>query len=426
MKIDTQQLVKVIEFWRDVAVKGDLRDRRILGDIDVKTKEIVDIVGVRRGGKSSILKLIIKRLGLRDNFLYINFEDPFFVDNNHASVIDELINVYKEYFSGNLQYLFFDEIQAVERWEKAIGKLREGSKFKIYLTGSSSKLLSGELSSLLTGRHLSYKLMPLSFNEYLNFAGLELKGRKDIVLKSAALLKRFGEYLSTGGFPEIVLTGSMELLKQYFFDIIQKDIVMRHSIREAGALEKMALFLMTNAAKTISIESLKKTFNISFKMASTYIDYFKESFLIFELPQFSYSLKKQQKALKKYYVVDCGLANATAMRFSEDRGRVLENCVYLHLQQNYGKLFYYKTKNNLEVDFLVKTGLRNEAVIQVAWSVKDEKTRGREVRALAAAMGELGLKQGFILTYDEEDEIGVGDKIIFVKPVYKWLLSERI
>ncbi len=422
MKTDSQQLVKIIAFWHDVVKEGPLHGRSIVGTIDTKTKEVVDIVGVRRCGKSSILKLLIHKLQLHDNFLYVNFEDPFFIEYNSATVIDELIATYRDYFNAGLQYLFFDEIQVIDQWEKAIRKLRDSGKFKVYVTGSSSKLLSSEIASLLTGRHFSYKLLPLSFAEYLSFKGIKLSGKKDIILKEGALLKNFSNYLTIGGFPEIVLTGNQMLLKQYFFDIIQRDIVMRHSVRETAKLEKMAVFLMSNASKIISLESLKKTFGISYKMVSAYLDYFKESFLLFEIPQFSYSLKKQAKALKKYYAVDCGLANAASIRFSEDKGRMLENCVYLRLLRKFDDIYYYKTKNNLEVDFVVKTDSTKMAV-QVAWSIKDEKTREREIRALAAALDELKLKQGLILTYNETDEVDVDGKPITVMPAYQWMLE---
>lgn len=422
MKNNSDSLVKLIQFWQDVAREGPLNPRSLVDTIDTKTKEVVDIVGIRRGGKSSILKLLIQKLKLQDNFLYINFEDPFFVEHNTVQVIDDLIATYQDYFNPGLRYLFFDEIQVIDHWEKAIRKLRDSGKFKVYITGSSSKLLSSELASLLTGRHLSHKLQPLSFQEYLAFKGVQFSGKKDVILKAGALLKQFTEYMAIGGFPEIVLTGNQTLLKQYFFDIIQKDIVMRHAVRETAKLEKMAVFLMSNSSKIVSLESLKKTFDISYKMVSTYLDYFKECFLLYEIPQFSFSLKTQAKALKKYFAADCGLANVVSIRFSEDRGRVLENSVYLHLQQKFDDIYYYKTKNNLEVDFVVKAGVGKTA-IQVSWSINDPKTRDRELRALVAAMDELRLSKGLVLTYNEEDEIEVDGKTITVMPAYRWMLE---
>ena len=425
MKINTQQLVKIIDFWKKSVEKDKLYDRMILGKIDHKSKEIVDLVGPRRSGKSSILKLIIRRLKLSDNFLYINFEDPFFVTHNNPQIIEEMVTVFKEYFNPKLEYLFFDEIQEINQWEKAVRKLRDGEKFKIFITGSSSKLLSGEISSLITGRHLSYNISPLSFSEFLAFRGIKICAKRDIILKEKRILRMFGEYLKIGGFPEAALTADMELLKNYFYDILQKDIVMRHNIREKEILEKMAVYLLSNSGKITSMESLKAAFNISFSAAQSYLEYFKESFLVFELPQFSYSLKKQGKALKKIYAVDIGLANAVSFKFSEDKGRMLENAVFLELKNKEGEIYYYKTKNNLEGDFMVKEKTKIKKLIQVCWTLEDKKTKEREFRSLMAAMDELKLKDGFILTYNEENKIKINKKIINVVPCWKWLLENE-
>ncbi|MBI4226141.1 ATP-binding protein, partial [Candidatus Roizmanbacteria bacterium] len=252
---DTQQLIKIIDFWEKTVFESDLIFRPIVDKLDSKSKEIVDIIGPRRSGKSSILNLLIKKLGL-SNFLFINFEDPYFVTHNEPQMIEELISVYKEYFSQDLKYLFFDEIHAVNHWESIVRKLRDGGNYKIFLTGSSSKLLSRELSTLLTGRHISYSILPLSFSEFLSFKKIKIEDKKDLILKEKTLLKNFDEYLLIGGFPEIVKTGNIALLKQYYFDIVQKDILMRYDVRQKNILEKMGIYLITNLSKTVSIESL--------------------------------------------------------------------------------------------------------------------------------------------------------------------------
>ncbi|MBI4812215.1 ATP-binding protein [Candidatus Falkowbacteria bacterium] len=425
MKIEKEQIIKVIDFWQKAAKKDYLREREILEEINFKSKEIIDLVGPRRSGKSSILKLIIKRLNLSNDFLYINFEDPFFIENNNPAIIEELILIFKEYFNPRLSHIFFDEMQEIKQWEKALRKLRDGGDYKIFITGSSSKLLSGEIATLITGRHLSYKIFPLSFREFLLFKDIRIEGGRDIIVKEKALNKKFDEYLKMGGFPEIVLENNIELLKNYFFDILQKDIMARHEIRDKSILEKMAVYLLSNAAKTVSLESIKKTYGISFASASVYLEYLKEAMLIFDLPQFSYSLKKQAKTLKKIYAVDTGLANNVSFRFSEDRGRILENAIFLELKikERWNELYYYKTKNNLEVDFLVKEKSKPKQLIQAAWTLADKKTKEREIKSLLAAMDELKLKEGLILTRDEEAEIKTKNKIIVVKPVWKWILE---
>lgn len=421
---DTQQLIKVIEFWNNTVKETDLIDRPIVDRIDYQSKEIVDIIGPRRSGKSSILKLLIKKLSLSGEFLFINFEDPYFITHNQPQVIEELIAVYQEYFDQKLHYLFFDEIHSISHWESALRKLRDSGKYKMFITGSSSKLLGKELSTLLTGRHLSYEILPLSFSEFLSFKGMALKNKKDLILKDKTWLKHFDDYLSIGGFPEIVKTGNLPLLKQYYFDIIQKDILMRYEIRQKDTLEKMGIYLITNLAKIISIESLKKTFGLSFEAVSTYLDYFHESFLIFTVPQFSYSLKRQHKAPKKIYTADTGLANTISFRFSEDKGRILEQSVFLELLRKNYQPFYYKTQNNKEVDFLVQLPRRKKLLAQVCADLSDEETKKREIDSLIQAMGELDIHTGLILTHHTEQEISLDKNHIKIIPVYKWIMKD--
>ncbi|MBI5207680.1 MAG: ATP-binding protein [Candidatus Firestonebacteria bacterium] len=422
MKISNEQLIKIIGFWHETVNFENLFTRPILETINIKGKEIIDLVGPRRSGKSSVLKLIIKNLN--SNFLYINFEDPFFITYNNPEIIEEIISVFKEYFNPDLKYIFFDEIHEIKYWEKAIRKLRDGTKYKIFITGSSSKLLSGEISSLITGRHLSYRILPLSYEEFLIFKKIKLKEKKDITLKDKKLLKEFDEYLKIGGFPEVVLTNNQELLKNYFYDIIQKDIIMRYEIREKNILEKMAVYLLTNSGKIISRESLKEAFKLSFVAVDSYLEYLKDAFLIFELPQFSYSLKRQNKAFKKIYSVDTGLTNSVSFKFSEDIGRALENIVFLELKKKEYELFYYKTKDNLEIDFLIKERTKITNLIQVCWNLEEEKTKEREIKGLINAMNELNLSHSLILTYNDEEEIKINEKLIIIKPVYKWLLMK--
>lgn len=418
-----QQIVKVIDFWHKSIDSSSLYNRSVLSDIKYDGKEIIDFVGPRRSGKSSVLKLIIRHLNLKENYLFINFEDPFFVSYNESGIIEEIIAVYRDFFSPKLKYLFFDEIQQINQWERVIRKFRDIEEYKIFLTGSSSKLLSGEISSLLTGRHLSYHVLPLSFKEFLVFRGIHLQTKKDVLLKEKVLLKELSVYMGSGGFPEAVLTQSQEILKNYFFDILQRDIVMRHDVRGKDILQRMAVFLLSNTGKITSIESLKNIFNISFTLASAYIEYLKDAFMVFELPLFSYSLKKQSKALKKFYSIDVGLSNAVSFRFSEDKGRVLENIVFLELKKRNKEIYYYKTSGNLEVDFLIKEKNEVRELIQVTWNLEDKKTKQREIKAVFHAMDELQIRKGFILTNEGEETIQEGDREIIVKPVYKWLLE---
>lgn len=413
------EIIKIINFWQKSLKKEGLFNREIIKDIDLESKEIIDLIGPRRSGKSTILNLIINKLKLK-NFLYINFEDPFFVENNQAKVIDEFIETYQEYYSKDLKYIFFDEIQNIKNWENAIRKLRDVGKYKIFITGSSSKLLSREVSSLLTGRHLSYLILPLSFKEFLSFKKLTIKNKKDLILLEKKILKYFQEYKKIGGFPEAVLTSNQELLKNYFYDILYKDIVVRYNIRAKDILEKIALFLLSNASKVVSIESIKKNYQTDYELTSNYINYLKEAFLIFNLPQFFYSLKKQEKSLKKAYSIDTGLTNAVSFKFSEDLGRILENIVFLELKRRKKEAFYFHGLN--ECDFIIKNDLKINQAIQVTAELNEDNKK-REFDGLLEAMQKHKLKEGLILTEEQESELTVENKKIKIMPVYKWLLN---
>ncbi|OGC23549.1 hypothetical protein A3J90_01340 [candidate division WOR-1 bacterium RIFOXYC2_FULL_37_10] len=417
-----EEIIKVIDFWHEVVKKETLFYRSILEDIDVFSSEVIDIAGPRRSGKSSLLKLIIRKFIDKKDWIYINFEDPFFINNNQPQTIERIIEIFKEFYSAKIKYLFFDEIQNINGWEKAIRKLYESKEYRIFITGSSSKLLGGELSSLITGRHKSYELMPLDFKEWLSFNNIQINTEKELILNKIKLEKYFDAFLKIGGFPKIAVSKDEELLKQYYLDILEKDIIKRHDVRNKAALEKLGIYLLTNSSKTLSVSSLAESLDLSKEIAAEYISYFKEAFLIFDLPQFSYSLKTQQKALKKIYSADTGLSNVVSFRFSEDYGRFLENAVFLHLRKQKGELFYYKTKNNFEVDFLLKKkGMF--FLFQVSKNIENDLTKKREIRALLAAMGELKIEKGFIITKSMADTIKIDNKTIEILPAYRWLLT---
>ncbi len=414
-------LVKVIDFWQKNAEEQGLLPRALVDAIDTETKEVVDIVGPRRSGKSSVMKLLIQKLKKKGNCLYINFEDPYFLEHNSPTVIDELIETYMAYFKPSLAYIFFDEIQNIVSWEKAVRKLRDAQRYKIFLSGSSAKLLSSEFASLLTGRHISYQLLPLSFQEYLVFRGTSLPNKTTMLLQDTVFQKYLEEYLYIGGFPAVVMSNNQELLKQYYTDIVQRDIVRHYEVRQTAILEKMGVYLITNAAKIVSLSSLQKLYEISYELASTYMDYFKEAFLLFEMSQFSYSLKTQQKTLKKIYPIDTGLANIVSFRFSQERGRMLETTIFLELQRRKQETYYYKIDSGKEVDFFVK-GKQANQLIQVAWDMSDEKTKKREIASLLEAMDEQKLKQALVLTFNITEQLNFNDKHINMQPAYQWLL----
>jgi len=420
---DAEKIRDVLNFWKREVLDDKLFPRDMASLLDIKNPEVVDITGVRRSGKSSVLKLMAKSLPDPNSWLYVNFEDPYFSGNNKASVLEDIVEIYTKYFSDKLKYLFFDEIQNIDSWERAVRKYRDGTGYKIFITGSSSKLLGGELSTLLTGRHMSLGLMPLSFKEYLSFKGIIVDGTKDLFMKGVDLKRAFRDYLSFGGFPQVVLTGQRELLKSYYGDIVEKDIIGRYDVRDKNTLEKIGLFMMSNASKTLSPTSLKKMYSVSFAKAVKYIDYFKEAMLCYELEQYSSSLKLRHRSLKKIYSVDTGLANVVSMSFSEDKGRLLENAVFLELKRMGKQVFYYKTPA-CEVDFVIRESGHDEELVQVCWDLGDSGTKTRELKALKKAADDLKLEKATIVTLDQKETITHEGLRVEVVPAHEWFIAK--
>jgi len=381
--------------------KGIRRDD--LDRIDPDIPLALVISGVRRCGKSTLLRQIMGKL---KGCHYFNFEDPR-VAGFDSSDFQKLDAVLREE-QGEQKYYFFDEIQNAPKWELFVRMMLDKGKHFI-ITGSNASLLSRELGTRLTGRHLSHELSPFSFREFL---ALEKKkpGKKS-----------FQEYLMRGGFPEYLKIGRAEVLQELLNDIITRDIALRHGIRNVKVLREMALYLVTNQGKEFSYNGLRKTFGLgSVNSAISFVSYFEDSYLLFTVPKFDYSLKKQLISPKKIYSVDNGLTNANSYSFSEDKGRLLENLAFLNLRKGNRDVFYFKGEN--ECDFLVKEGTRIKEAVQVCYSL-DEDNKDREINGLLEAMGKFSLKKGLVLTLDQEDEIKIRGKIILIKPLWEWLLE---
>lgn len=379
----------------------------------IKTKKIVAVSGVRRSGKSTLLKQLSAEFPL---FYYLNFEDERLLDfsaTDFNSVYELCLTLY-----GDKGVFFFDEIQDVRGWEKFASRLYADG-YKVYITGSNAKLLSSELSTALTGRHLKHELYPFSFAEYLAFLG---KGNEvwETTKKRAEVNGYFDRYLEDGGFPEIVKGGGKEDLKQLYQDILIKDLIVRFKIRDTKGFREFALFLISHVGSKISYNNLKTV--LGFKSTASvknFAEHLESAYLNFFESKFDYSLKKQIVNDKKVYSIDTGLVNSTAFANSRNSGHLLENAVYLELRRRGSSPFYYMDKNGREVDFYS----RDFGLIQVAWVLDEPETREREMSALLAAMDELKLKNGTIITRNEEDEIKRAGKKISVVPAWKWLLG---
>ena len=396
----------------------------------IETREVKILTGVRRGGKSTLFYQIIEWLLIEKSvtprqILLVNFEDEALA---HFS-LDEIFNAYQSHLSPEGQvYLFLDEVQEKDRWEKWVRKkydLKQAINF--FATSSSARLLSQEYATLLTGRNVTSTIYPLGFREILQFSGIRVNDTdlvpQDMRNRISGLLF---EYLKDGGFPELIVHRQCirrRLLNQYFQDIIYKDIVNRYGCHP-GRIKDLAGYLMTNVSSLTSFRSLRGTFGFGLNTIGEYLSYLENAFLIYQLYFFDHSMKKQLVNPRKVYAIDNGLRNAVAFRFSQDMGRLMENAVFLELKRHDREIYYWKDKRGKEVDFLVRKGMKIESAIQVCANPEDDKTKKRELSALNAAMHEFDLKEGIVITLDVRHELkDQGRKITFV-PLWEWLLQQ--
>jgi len=378
-------------------------EREVIQQIDLYLPFAIILSGVRRCGKSILLLQLIRK---RENYYFFNFEDPRTV-GFEVSDFQKLNDVFQEEF-GTQDYYFFDEIQNVQGWEIFIRSMLDKGK-KIVITGSNASLLSKELGTRLTGRHLRYELFPFSYTEMLTL--LKINPNKE----------SFEDYLKKGGFPEFLKNQKEEILRELFYDIVIRDIVVRHKIRNLKTIKELGIYLLTNIGKEFSYNNLKKTFNLgSINTVISFISFFEDSYLLFTVPKFSYSFKQQLVNPKKIYSIDNGLSNANSVSFSSDKGRMLENVVFNNLRKKFKNIFYFKETN--ECDFVVKEKEEIVLAIQVCYDLNNDN-KEREINGLLEALIALNLEQGLILTFNNEDQFVIKNKKIFVKPTWKWLLE---
>lgn len=371
----------------------------------------------------------------RDSVIYVSFENKALYPLNDR-LLDEILEYALETKMKKC-FLFLDEIQGVRGWERWARSLYDEYKgrIKLVVSGSTSKIMSEDISSLLTGRHVSLKLLPLGFAEFLEFKGAGIP--KEPVYsrqKTAEIRGLFSEYMKFGGFPEVsLLEDSMkaEVLRSYYEDILYKDILGKFRIREMAIMENFIKFLFSSISSHFSIKRGVNYLNSVGIRASSrtllkYTSMLEETFLFFFLPIFSRKVRDILKYPRKVYCVDVGLRNVTNP-FSEDFGHVCENIVFLELKRMSFhnpslSINYWKDEKGDEVDFVIRQGSRVRQLIQVCWKM-DQETKGREIGALLKAIKQFGLKEGTVLTGDMEAKERIGGKKIAFMPVYKWLLE---
>lgn len=399
----------------------------------LKTNVVVAIIGVRRSGKSYIMRGMVNNLikeGIeRKNTLMINFEDKRFAEF-YPKLLDEIYETYLEFLKPDKKpFIFLDEIHNVPKWERWIRTMHELGTAKIIVSGSSSKLLAGELATVLTGRHLDVSVFPLSFEEFLRFKNLEIQDKLDLVSKKIEVRRAFSEYFEFGGFPEVVLSSEKkQLLLTYFDDILTKDIEKRYRLKKAEKLRALARFYLTNVSNPITFNSLKKSLSTTTNTIEKFSSYLEEANVIFFVKRFSFKVKEQEKSPRKVYSIDAGLANSVGFKFSSNAGKIAENLVAIQLKKKEkedpnAEIYYWKDFQGREVDFVVKEGQKIKQLIQVCYNTENFDTKQRETKSLLKASKELKCNRLLIITEDREEEEKIKGKTIRYAPLWKWLLN---
>jgi len=384
------------------------------------TKEIQIITGLRRSGKSSLLKLYINELIKKENpksILFINFDDPnYSLVYKYPEKIYSIIEIAEKLTQTKIEYLFLDEVQSVIGWEKYIKSVYDADRFKkICITGSNSKLLQSDYSNLLSGRYIVNQMYPLSLQEILNH--YNISDNLAILQNKPKVLNIVENCLKHGTFPEIVLKKDEqikhEILTNYYDSILIKDCVINKNIRDNKSFKELAFYIFNNLASLYSYNNLSKATEINDISIKEYINAMQDAFMIYEISQFSYKIKKQLKSKRKLYSIDNGLISASSLKFSENKGKLFENFVFSELLKNgYNNIFLYN--DNKECDFIVKKD-QDLIAIQVAFEI-NTSNKEREINSLLYVQKKIKLSKLIIVTLSQSEIINDDISII---PIYE-------
>ncbi|MFP4197714.1 MAG: ATP-binding protein [Methanomassiliicoccales archaeon] len=389
----------------------------------LRTGEILAVTGVRRAGKTTLIKQLIKRLLDRGvdprSILFVNCEEP--VIANREDPFGELLETYRrEIHPGEEVYLIFDEIQNIEGWQGWIKALYDRNRYQIVISGSSSELLESKLSSKLGGRYLQTVVHPLDFREFLQFKGWDLSGRIDLLSKKYQLIQSLSEYLRWGGFPQVVMESDeatrADYLKTYYDSILYRDVGLTYRLRNERVVRELSYYLLSNLPSPFSYNRLGEAMNVDFKTAKEYIGYLERARMVFEVPFFSHSPKTQARNEKKAYCIDNGLRNAVSFVFSRDEGRLAENLVFLEILRRGEKPYYWK--GSREVDFVVRGEDGNLTAINVSYT---DSPLDREIEGLREFQEEFGEKVGGLMLITRDFD--ASEEGIEVLPLWRWMLG---
>ncbi|MGC8572353.1 MAG: ATP-binding protein [Candidatus Micrarchaeia archaeon] len=418
--MEKEELFKIIDSWNfwshniDTGIIRESYSNKLSSLFEESKIRVIIETGIRRAGKSFIAKQIAKHLinkGISKNqILIINLDDERFFDKNYSLLLD-IYKIYKEKINPDKSsIIIIDEAQEVEGWERFVRGISEKNEAKFIITGSSSKLLDSEYTTLLSGRHITMYIHPLNFLEYIKFT-------KSISRENS---KSLNNYINEGGFPAVVLSKEKEIIiKSYFDTIILKDVIQRYRIQKQDELIRLARFYITSIGSKITFNSVSKFLKISVKTAYNFSLYLERSYLIFFIDRFSYSIKVQDNSPRKVYTIDNSFPSMLGINFIEIKGRLLENTIastlYLISKHVNNFYLYYWYENSKEVDFVINDNKKYK-IIQVAYSINNQKTKDRELSALLECANKINVNEAEVVTMDYSgEELINGVKIKYIR-----------
>ena len=382
------------------------------------------ITGVRRSGKSVFAHLLLRSAN-DSSYGYVNFDDERFgtlAPNGFQEILTTIHTIY-----GSVSKILLDEPQNQPKWELFVNRLLR-RKYTVIITGSNSTLLSSEFSTHLTGRYLRYELFPFCFKEYMDFQNVSIDGYSDE--KIGTIQHYLENYISSGGFPETFkFRDSNRYLRDLLNSILMKDIAHRYKIQKIADLEKLAYYFLSVPSSYYTYSKLAGSLGMNKYLISTYLKYLENAYLFFSLPLYSRRYKTQHRSPRKIYSVDLGINAKIGFRTETNITHQIENLVFLELKRRTFRkseiyeIFYWKSPEQYEVDFVIKSGPQILQLIQVSYKLIFEKTRIREEKGLLKASEELGCDNLILISWDEERTLQKKGKEIKYIPLWKWLMA---
>lgn len=430
---------KLIAEWQNDFIPDDLKEREFdYSLLELKNKALI-LAGLRRSGKSYLMFQIIKHLTAKgipkSNLFYLNFEDERLLQSD-ISLLTNLIEIIKVNFGTDEKksiYLFLDEIQSIQGWEKWARRILDKEKgVRLVITGSSSKLSSAQIATEMRGRSIPYNVYPLAFREFLNFKNVDIPENLEFSPESYNIQRNFSQYLLWGGLPEISLLKKTQqkiiILQEYFNTIVNKEIKERHAIDNQAGLDILLKLMVANFSSLTSLSKLHNVMgSIGIKIGKNtlaeYLNYFKESFFVDFIEIFSYNIKNRLQYPRKSYIADNGFIRALTLKNDFEKGRLFENLIFNELKRQGKEINYYKGKN--ECDFIIKDLVKPSSAIQATLELNNLNKK-REIAGLLEAMEVFNLKEGLIITENADDilEEKINGRKVKIKivPAWRWML----